>query len=254
MPMTSLHPIWRDRVFRLAASPERMRSRRIWQKLSAVFGDDCPSERWIEGRLKEWDRLPPEVRQNFYSFRWPDSMLSGALPSGDALPWEAGKAALELLRLLSGIGRPPILLVKWWWRVSVAVPDAPPVVRLSVAQQLASQETVHGQDFLSNASCEMLLVHKPWESDKAQGRYRAACRAAGVEPFRHPTVDLPPDADLDTIVEAMAMQMGHYGKGLKGLLKELQTQERMVIKSVEQSIPPTLYEPEKKEDKNEARQ
>jgi hypothetical protein len=105
-----------------------------------------PSTRTVQ-RIKE--DLAPEELQEYERFHWPQSMESGALP------WAAGRAALELLEiqmdmhlcfrhelrkyvkeqgdarnLTQGLSASPptVRTVRWYWRLSQVAPDLPKVM------------------------------------------------------------------------------------------------------------------------------
>lgn len=94
---------------------------RLGEEAAAWGRNDAPS-RTVVGRLaqqinKTW--RPVQLRAAAL-FRWPEAMEQGALP------WEASRAALDLLRyrLDQDFERPSIHLVQWYWRVRLGYPDA----------------------------------------------------------------------------------------------------------------------------------
>ncbi|MSQ14884.1 MAG: hypothetical protein EXR50_03370 [Dehalococcoidia bacterium] len=95
-----------------------------------------PSPRSISRIIKEHQQKPEAQRIQHRLFSWPQSM---GTPD---LPWEASRAMLELLGLLSqsGHNRPLNRNAKWYWRISQALPAAPPIVRYHLAAEMAFME------------------------------------------------------------------------------------------------------------------
>src|SRR5437879_2177166 len=54
--------------------------------------NDAPGLRTVERSYYEYMKQPPDVRRQQTEFRWPDAMIA------NALPWETGRSALDLLR------------------------------------------------------------------------------------------------------------------------------------------------------------
>ena len=135
MPNTRIRDKWETLVKTTSADHPRWGPSRILQRLKEVakkegLGDDYPSQRTI-GRIK--DGMTPEDLKTYASFRWPESLEERALP------WEASGAGLELLMLLDTNGireRPPVRLVKWYWRVREACPDATLALSFDIAYGL----------------------------------------------------------------------------------------------------------------------
>ena len=134
---------------------------------------ELPSERHL-GRLKnEALEDAPETSALYREFSWPASFEDDDLP----MPWEAGVAAFDLLTFLhqNDRERPTNGDVLWFWRVTVAAPDAPVATRWQLASQL------HWFDLTPlRADCqravEWCLIYAPWRSKKAQTKYVEAVR------------------------------------------------------------------------------
>jgi hypothetical protein len=116
-----------------------------WAKQTG-YEKPLPSVRQV---ARELSKLRPHVEKieaggelgdlaNFKHFYFPESMERGELP------WEAAPAALELLEWGADIPaegedesyRPTIASVRWFWRVSIAAPDAPLDTRIHIATSL----------------------------------------------------------------------------------------------------------------------
>lgn len=134
---------------------------------------DYPSERTVRRLYEQHRQLPERVRREDAAFRWPAAMESGALP------WEASRAALELLRYRdeARLGRPTVRHAKWYWRLTLADPD----IRKSEANKhsawLAAAEfaRIAGVPFaLRTEAIEWNLAYRPWQSPENGRAYRAA--------------------------------------------------------------------------------
>jgi hypothetical protein len=96
------------------------------------------SERWVGGILRNvWPKLTEDQHREYRDFYWPESLIRGDLP------WEVSATALELLAWLDTNGlrlRPPVRLVRWYWRVKQASPDMARRVHFEIAVMLARRE------------------------------------------------------------------------------------------------------------------
>src|SRR5215470_15855845 len=113
-PKTDEH--WRVRITQLMAQnlSGLAIGRVLAEEAQAADRDDCPSDRTIRRIIEEQKKeLGPEGLRLAGLFYWPESMLSGDLP------WEAGRAALDLVRYREhgggGGGRPLIGEALWFW-------------------------------------------------------------------------------------------------------------------------------------------
>ena len=90
-----------------------------------------PTERTIARIKKNFLTMNPEERVQYRYFSWPESMEIGALP------WEASRAALELLAHFRKIKwqRPTIQTVRWYWKVTSSAPDLPVEKRSELAME-----------------------------------------------------------------------------------------------------------------------
>ncbi|MBF8267734.1 MAG: hypothetical protein HW388_1242 [Dehalococcoidia bacterium] len=127
MPLET-DPYWIERIKSIKANNLSWGAGRILKEMqqeAARSGVEYqgPSEPTIRRKLRtEWDPLDKERKTQYLYFYWPESMMNGSLP------WEASAAGLELLRHYP-IERPYVRQVKWFWRVTQAMPKhdgAPP--------------------------------------------------------------------------------------------------------------------------------
>ncbi len=137
---------------------------------------DPPHERTI-GRIlrREWDPLSEEQQAQYRAFYWPESMECGDIP------WEASVHCMELLgylfhssRRAEEYVRPTIRQAKWFWRVSMAVPDQELSEREAVARLFAIWEAVGGRTKEVTRSLEGFLTFAPWRSPENMQEYAKA--------------------------------------------------------------------------------
>ena len=135
-----VNPYWERRVKSLKASHPDWGAGRIANELWAEkLPEDenvgvPPSARWVGSILAN---VNEDQLREYRKLHWPESFQRGDLP------WEASAAALELLMFLDSNGvreRPPIRLVKWYWRVIQASRDMGRNVTFSIAAELTRQE------------------------------------------------------------------------------------------------------------------
>jgi hypothetical protein len=107
-----------------------------------------------------------------------------------ALPWEASRAALDLLRYFAehGRGRPTIRHVKWFWYLRLAAPEIETEIAHKYAALLQAVEYAQTaeQEFVVNlAGLERELAFQPWRSDADRAAHEAAVARYG-EPLYGP--------------------------------------------------------------------
>jgi len=141
-----------------------------------------PGQRTIGRTIKEFEGKSAEEKRLRDYFSWPKSMLDGALP------WEASRAALDLMRFNVESGYSPrseqvpvISEVRWFWRVTQAIPDADIKTRVWIATWLHFIETFYGDAemlFLkeadSMAALQWILAFQTWRSEDDRHSYEAA--------------------------------------------------------------------------------
>jgi hypothetical protein len=96
--------------------------------------NDPPARATVYKYHNAYSSLPESARQAYRQFVWPDSMAQGLIP------WEASRAALDLLKWTNQHELPPptVGIVSWFWRVAMALPEASLTLRLRVALTLAT--------------------------------------------------------------------------------------------------------------------
>src|SRR5262249_8837068 len=108
------------------------------QSLGLVPAGTVPGQRTVARLIKDFERLSLEEQQQYEFFSWPRSMLGGSLP------WDASKAALDLLRYHAESrldnDLPTVREVKWFCRVTQARPDTDIERRVWISELLASHE------------------------------------------------------------------------------------------------------------------
>jgi len=167
---------WLARIAVLAEN-ENLSAEAIGRRLliEATPDDRPPVGRTIQRYLREHRARPLEEKLSFRYFSWPESMESGALP------WEASKTALELLRFrreeLLFTSRPTNEEMRWFWRVTQAGPDAAIMERLEMAMKLYDHHTDYpAEDPETNRKVEWCLSFAPWRSRKHAATYVRATR------------------------------------------------------------------------------
>src|SRR5437870_9072922 len=92
MPRPKTDHRWIQLIKQLCVNNERMTARAIARRLQAEpDGQNAPSERTVSRLIEEFESSQ-ESKLPYKYFCWPGSMESGALP------WEASRACLDLLR------------------------------------------------------------------------------------------------------------------------------------------------------------
>ncbi len=179
MAKARTHLYWKRWVWRLKGDNPSLSAVEIEERLQALVKEapknsgSPPAARTIRDIVKE--PRPAGIREEeFLSFRWPQSMERGDLP------WEASERCLELLRHLQG-ERPSVRLAKWFWRVSLAIPNEPIGRRHALAQWLDTIE-FFGVGFFDGGPPELaglteidwFLAFRPWVGLENSEAYAAA--------------------------------------------------------------------------------
>lgn len=137
---------WVDRIYELCARDSRTTVDCIRASLTPIDGK-LPAARTIARYREMFRELPEQERLLYAEFAWPESMESGALP------WEASRAALDLLVFLGVEFTPTNRDVLWFWRVTLAAPAMPIKDRAAMAEVL----TYHRDDADGVAEIEYAL-------------------------------------------------------------------------------------------------
>jgi hypothetical protein len=156
--------------------------------------DSPPAEKTIKRYIAKLG-LPgvPTLRP----FRWPDSMGT------ELLPWEAGRAALDLLRFRDeqGLERPTVGEASWFWRLRQAAPTIPVEEGDLLAGWLAGADVLRALDRQAVSAIhdlEQRLTHERWGGTTVQKMI--ASRAAAREVLRR-----------------------RFGEGVAGLIDDMAT-------------------------------
>ena len=208
MPRKPIDQFWRERVKDLVAIPpegRRLTDKRIADILEEEAGSfdqrdprryDFPSERSVQRIRIPFVNDPGAVR-DYQRFRYPDSCSSGALP------WEAAAVAFELIREHRLDEAPPVRLVRWLWRVTLAMPIAPLRDRVRYAFELAARDA--GVSFQDVHERMATGRWQPWDTTeplltlttKGESRDKEdAWRGRSLEVWALFAAYLPPD-DID---------------------------------------------------------
>jgi hypothetical protein len=83
-----------------------------------------------------YETIPEHIREGYRQFVWPDMMEDGSLP------WKASRDALDLLNWADehDLSPPTVAITAWFWRVTLALPDAPLGLRLRIAVTIATHK------------------------------------------------------------------------------------------------------------------
>ena len=168
---------WEQRFKSLKANNPSWGARRIREALqtsmSEIRKDGFPGERWVANLIKRLKDNPtwPEEERMYRTFHWPESM------DNSDLPWEASSSGLELLQFLDqetrGLsGRPPVLLVKWFWKVTQVIPRLAARNRFITSVLLSTGELYNQPTFLREI--EWWLAYQPWEDETQESIYTLA--------------------------------------------------------------------------------
>jgi hypothetical protein len=155
-------------------------SREIDEGVAAGSWKDAPGLRTVQRLYAEWKAIPEQIRLDQRTFHWPDSMLDGAIP------WEAGQAALDLIRYCESyeLERPIIRAVRWFWRLRQAAPEIPTEDASYVAHTLAAIDyaRVAGLDpHTTMMPLEAFLIWGPWRGEKFAAMWRRVLATYGMD-------------------------------------------------------------------------
>ena len=134
-----------------------------------------PSERTIRRLHQEYkEDLTDEERSQYHQLKWPESMEMGVAIT--ELPWDASASVLELLAFSQREGRrrPTIRQAKWFWRITLAAPDAPLPSREYSSWMLAAHEDRGSVPEEELRKVEWFLAFAPWRSDDNRQSYKGA--------------------------------------------------------------------------------
>lgn len=195
MPRARVSDIYRHHAFLIWGEEPRASARSVAEKLDRLAleagKDDAPSERTISRWRDEFRSLSEQEQQQYHDARWPESMEMGALP------WEASGVFMEVAgKYLEKGVRPKVLLIKWLWRITQAIPTAPLYFRLKLAIPMSFSESVGYNSTALLRSIEAVMSFPSWTPEG----YKAYNRLIGegliskfnmLEPYINATNDRP---------------------------------------------------------------
>jgi hypothetical protein len=182
MPRPKTDTWYVEQVATLAAEGERPPTifRRIQETAERAGRNDYPSERTVRRLYEAHKSEPIQLQKEAAFFRWPATMVEGLLP------WQASRAALDLVRFRDehGAGRPTVREAKWYWRVVTAAPEIDPQEAAAAAAFFTTREfaeTMGRADDIDAEPGEWRLVYQPWRSKRDASAYQKASspKAAG---------------------------------------------------------------------------
>lgn len=142
------------------------------EQARAAGRNDSPSERTVRRLFDEHNALPEHVRIEQGLLRWPESFAAGRLP------WDAARAALELLRFRdqAGFAQPTTRQAKWFWRLRLASPSLPIQEGNSTSWTLATAEYLEHAGFKVQgpSGLDLYLAYEPWASADQDASYETS--------------------------------------------------------------------------------
>lgn len=153
----------------------------IQETADAAHRDDWPSERTVRRLFEEHQKLSKPLLREHSLFSWPETFEIGLLP------WEAARAALDLVRYCdeNGLGRPTIRHCKWFWYMLLASPTIPIDYAVKASGYLWAREYL--KDTGANEDVDVLgfmwtLAYQPWRSEGDKTAHEAAARRLHFDP------------------------------------------------------------------------
>ena len=199
MPNRKIDRRWEEYIEILVVDNPRMSIPKLKKKAEAFSVGEgldplgCPGLRTmhrIKNNVKGWTA---EQAEPYLMFRWPESMESGALP------WEAGPAAMELLKLfiMGRRIRPTLRRTRLFWAVTRVAPDLPIerniicdygrsclaellYIEYRSASGLLGPEAGVGREWTLKERVEAYLSYRPWSSRLNQDNYVEAVRTGRI--------------------------------------------------------------------------
>jgi hypothetical protein len=180
MPRPPIHPFWVERIRVLLANNPRISGVEIRRKLTndqkIKKEDDAPtpvpSDRAIRRIMTQFKGAPKSERQSYRYFSWPESMEAGILP------WEAARVVLDLMRFRTEAHmEPPLVLeAQWFWRVTLAIPDAPIETRVKAAAALVMLAMSDQPKSENLKVLQWRLAYQTWRSKADREAYLQAAK------------------------------------------------------------------------------
>jgi hypothetical protein len=175
----------------------KLRNRQIIKKEDTPT-TQVPSDRAIRRIMADFKKAPESQQQSYRSFAWPESMEIGALP------WEASRAVLDLMRLRSenNMVRPLVVEAQWFWRVTQAMPDTPIEQRARWAIHLTLIEKSESDKTKAVEDLQWQLAYQMWRSPEDANGYQQAIKEGRIpEPQ-----NIPLKIGIDDLMD----EIGHH--------------------------------------------
>ena len=224
MPRPRTDRFWVERIRSITEDNPKLSGLAIQKQLekdAARLGrDDWPHDKTIRRIRTEYLELPADEQRQYGRFSWPKSMEDGSLP------WEAARAALDLMRHWSQRDRPPIRLVRWFWRVSQVAPDAPFEIRLRLASQMAIWDVAEEREADELEDIGWFLACTPWRSDEDAKAYRRVVERLDLPGAAGSAVSLTvhrdrPALDRNKALAEVELLLGGVSPGVHRLLADM---------------------------------
>ena len=202
----SIHKEWRERLAQIFEEHPRWGPVPIEAELLRLYPDrdswpqdeQPPAGRTISDHKKAHFQQPESERALYRYLRWPETFEAGVLP------WEAAAPLMQVLRarLVAGRRHVTVRWGRWYWRLYLAAPDAPPNTLSALARVISAHEVLGLDMDRVWRAAEGMLAYRYWESATRQTEYKAALDNSRVSSV--PTaITVPPDATFGTQREAV---------------------------------------------------
>lgn len=163
---------WIDHIRVLKANDPKLSGARIRAELKKVEAPPTPppSLRAILRVLEEFQDVPRVDQERYKHFVWPHSMDTSQIP------WEASRIVLDLIRYRAEQQMEPPLVreAEWFYRVSIAAPDATISMRFTFTLAILAGGT--------SGWLEKVLAFRPWRSSEDAEAYRRLPLSLRQEP------------------------------------------------------------------------
>lgn len=229
MPRPKTDAIYREQVAELAerghhpAAIARMIEKRA--KRESKPPGSWPSESTVRRLYREHMERPEPERRQEACFSWPESM------EARLLPWEAARAALDLVRYCDEkqFNRPTVRHCKWFWLVRLAAPTVPIEFAAMVSSYLWVREYLRQtkvNEDIDVPGIMWTLAYQPWRSEEDKSAYESVAERLSFDPNG---VGLSsPDFAGD---EYRALALGSLDPGFAGMFEQLSRENSLKTKT-----------------------
>lgn len=218
MPAKKHNEEWRELVFQVAEDHPTWGPGRVSVAISqhptrpgladAEDGVSLPSERTIGRWLREFRALDEQARLPYRTYSWPEAMRRGALP------WDAAAALFDLAQSGQSV---TIRKAQWFWRVTLARPDAPIDNRDKLARYLAAADLLPEDARMATyETVEAAMFYAPWQSEEHQRLYYEAIGRGDVKLL---SLALTADTTIDEAIAALDEQQAGMGTSMRSLFE-----------------------------------